>query len=160
VVIDTPPTSVVSDAIPLVKEVSGVIVVCRLGKTTRESANHLRQQLENLEANTLGVVVNSVGRQSGYGYAYAYGYGYGYGTGAEQQPKRKRGGGAPDVPPVPPGAEQPQGGSPAATAVADPEPAPSTNGAGHAPQAGSTPAAGGPQPPPRGLLGRRSKRRR
>ena len=77
VVIDTPPTSVVSDTIPLVKRVSGVIVVCRLGKTTRDSARHLRQQLDNLEANTLGVVVNGVGRQTaGYGYGYAYAYGY------------------------------------------------------------------------------------
>jgi capsular exopolysaccharide synthesis family protein len=66
VVIDTPPTSVVSDAIPLVKQVSGVIVVCRLGKTTREPAHHLRSQLANLEANTLGIVINSVGRQTGY----------------------------------------------------------------------------------------------
>src|SRR5207247_10152026 len=70
VVIDTPPTSVVSDAIPLVKEVSGVLIVARMGKTTRESAAHLRQQLENLEANTLGVVINSVGRESRH-----YGYG-------------------------------------------------------------------------------------
>ncbi len=84
VVIDTPPTSVVSDAIPLVKEVSGVIVVCRLGKTSRESASHLRQQLENLEANTLGIVINSVGRQSRY-YGYGYGYGYGYATGGEHR---------------------------------------------------------------------------
>jgi capsular exopolysaccharide synthesis family protein len=72
VIIDTPPTSIVSDAIPLVNEVSGVIVVSRLGRTTRESAAHLRKQLEQLGANTLGIVVNSVGRRgSGYGY---YGY--------------------------------------------------------------------------------------
>ena len=77
VVIDTPPTSVVSDTIPLVKRVSGVIVVCRLGRTTRDSARHLHNQLENLEANTIGVVVNGIGRQTG-GYGSAYGYGYGY----------------------------------------------------------------------------------
>jgi capsular exopolysaccharide synthesis family protein len=77
VVVDTPPTSVVSDAIPLVNEVSGVIVVTRLGKTTRESASHLRNQLENLDAYTLGVVVNSVGKTGRYGYGYG-GYGYGY----------------------------------------------------------------------------------
>jgi Mrp family chromosome partitioning ATPase len=85
VVVDTPPTSVVSDAIPLVKQVSGVIVVCRLGKTTRESAAHLRSQLSNLEANTLGVVINSVGRQSAY-----YGYGYGYGPEAQKQTRKRR----------------------------------------------------------------------
>src|SRR5205823_13855207 len=36
VVVDTPPTSVVSDAIPLVKVTSGVIAVARLGKTNRD----------------------------------------------------------------------------------------------------------------------------
>jgi hypothetical protein len=93
VIVDTPPTSVVSDAIPLINQVSGVIVVCRLSKTTRESAAHLRQQLENLDANTLGVVVNGVGRQSGY---YGYGYGYAYGYGPSEQKKRRR-----DAEPVP-----------------------------------------------------------
>jgi Mrp family chromosome partitioning ATPase len=43
VVIDTPPTSVVSDAIPLVKEVSGVLVVARLGRTSKDAAAHLAQ---------------------------------------------------------------------------------------------------------------------
>ena len=42
VVIDTPPTSVVSDAIPLMNAVSGVIVVGRLGRTSRDSATSSR----------------------------------------------------------------------------------------------------------------------
>lgn len=71
VVVDTPPASIVSDAIPLLTEMS-VIVVCRLGKTLREPARRLRGQLENLGASTLGVVVNSVGREGGYGYGYGY----------------------------------------------------------------------------------------
>jgi succinoglycan biosynthesis transport protein ExoP len=88
VVIDTPPTSIVSDAIPLVNEVSGVIVVSRLGKTTRESAAHLRRQLEHLSAKTLGVVVNSVGRGGGPDYGYGYG-GYGYGYTADETSSRR-----------------------------------------------------------------------
>lgn len=76
VVVDTPPTSVVSDAIPLLREVSGVIVVVRLEKNTRESTSHLRDQLHNLGARTLGIVVNGMSRQSA---SYGYGYGYGYG---------------------------------------------------------------------------------
>lgn len=77
-VIDTPPASVVSDAIPLVNQVGGVIVVSRLGETTREAATHLRNQLHNLDAPVLGVVVNAIGSDSeayGYGYGYAAGYG-------------------------------------------------------------------------------------
>jgi Mrp family chromosome partitioning ATPase len=78
VVIDTPPTSVVSDAIPLVNEVTGVIVVGRLDQTTRDSATHLAHQLENLGGRVLGVVVNHM--RSG-GATYGYGY-YGAGRGA------------------------------------------------------------------------------
>jgi receptor protein-tyrosine kinase len=78
VIIDTPPTSVVSDAIPLVRLVSGVLVVTRLGKTTKDAAHHLRQQLENLDGNVLGVVVNSASRRAGYGPQLGYEYTYGY----------------------------------------------------------------------------------
>jgi succinoglycan biosynthesis transport protein ExoP len=95
VVIDTPPTSVVSDAIPLVKNVDGVLVVSRLGKTTRDASVHLRDQLNNLGAYVLGVVVNSVTRQSMTGYAYGYGYGYGYAAEYTSQRKKRRGGRAP-----------------------------------------------------------------
>jgi succinoglycan biosynthesis transport protein ExoP len=85
VVIDTPPTSIVSDAIPLVNEVSGVLVVGRIGRTTRDSASHLHSQLNNLGADVLGVVINSIGRGTRYG---GYGYGYGYGYGAEYTARR------------------------------------------------------------------------
>jgi len=84
VVVDTPPTSIVSDAIPLIEQVGGVIVVGRLAQTTREAATHLRNQLRNLNAPVLGVVVNGIGSEAG---SYGYGYGYGYGSDyAQQQP--------------------------------------------------------------------------
>jgi capsular exopolysaccharide synthesis family protein len=75
VIIDTPPTSVVSDAIPLVKDVDGILVVARLGRTSKDTAARLGQQLENLGARVLGVVVNGVSAR-GPGYEYGYGYGY------------------------------------------------------------------------------------
>jgi succinoglycan biosynthesis transport protein ExoP len=90
VVIDTPPTSIVSDAIPLVNEVSGVLVVGRIGQTTRDAARHLHSQLENLNADVLGVVINSIGRGTRYG---GYGYGYGYGYAAEYTARRSNDGG-------------------------------------------------------------------
>lgn len=72
VVIDTPPLAAVSDAIPLIRQVSGVIVVGRLGKTTRHAVGRLRDQLDNLGADTLGVVVNGArGDDVSYGY-YTY----------------------------------------------------------------------------------------
>jgi tyrosine-protein kinase len=79
VIVDTPPVSVVADAMPIVAKVDGVIVVSWIGASTRDGAHHLRSELESLGAPTLGVVVNRVSASaSGY-----YGYGYGYGHSAE-----------------------------------------------------------------------------
>ncbi len=73
VVVDTPPAAVVSDAIPLITLVDGVIVVSRLGRTLRDHAHRLRQRLEHLDAPTLGIVVNSAQEAQPYPYDYEYG---------------------------------------------------------------------------------------
>jgi tyrosine-protein kinase len=88
VVIDTAPTGVVSDAFPLLHKVDGVIVVARIGNTTRDAAERLREQLDRLEAPVLGVVANAVklSRRRKYGYGYYGYYGYGYGPGPAEQP--------------------------------------------------------------------------
>jgi succinoglycan biosynthesis transport protein ExoP len=59
VVIDTPPTSTTADAIPLLSQVGGVIVVGRLAKSDYDSAIELSELLTRLDAPTFGVVVNS-----------------------------------------------------------------------------------------------------
>jgi capsular exopolysaccharide synthesis family protein len=59
VVIDTPPTATTADAIPLLSQVGGVIVVGRLAKSGYDSASELSELLTRLEAPTFGVVVNS-----------------------------------------------------------------------------------------------------
>jgi Mrp family chromosome partitioning ATPase len=75
IVFDTAPVGVVSDAFPLLREVDGVIVVARLGRSTREHSEHLRDQLKRLNAPTLGVVANGFkARGSRYGYGYTGGY--------------------------------------------------------------------------------------
>jgi len=72
VIIDTPPILVVADAIPLVSMVSGVLAVSGLGVSTQTSANDLAEQLERMDAPTLGLVANfatDTGRSyEGYGY--------------------------------------------------------------------------------------------
>jgi capsular exopolysaccharide synthesis family protein len=75
VILDTPPAGVLADAIPLMRIVRGVILVGQLGKTTRDEATHVRQQLAALDAPLLGVVINKAQKASGYGYGYGYGYG-------------------------------------------------------------------------------------
>jgi succinoglycan biosynthesis transport protein ExoP len=59
VLIDTPPTSAAADAIPLLSQVGGVIVVGRIAQSTYDSAIELGDLLTRLDAPTLGVVVNS-----------------------------------------------------------------------------------------------------
>lgn len=59
VLVDTPPLGVVSDAIPLLGKVDGVIVVSRLGTTTRDGAARMREELDSLRAPSLGVVANA-----------------------------------------------------------------------------------------------------
>jgi capsular exopolysaccharide synthesis family protein len=84
VVIDTAPVGIVSDAFALMRQVGGVIVVARMEKTTHDSAEHMREQLQSLEAPTLGIVANAI--KTGRGGKYGYGDYSGYnGKTAEQE---------------------------------------------------------------------------
>ncbi|HEX4307105.1 MAG TPA: polysaccharide biosynthesis tyrosine autokinase [Solirubrobacterales bacterium] len=74
IVFDTAPIGVVSDAFPLLREVDGVIVVVRLGHSTRDHAEHLREQLDRLDAPTLGVVANGMKARRGGRYGYGNDY--------------------------------------------------------------------------------------
>jgi polysaccharide biosynthesis transport protein len=58
VIIDSPALGAVSDALALVPGVSEIVIVGGLGKTTRDSARDLMQQLAFLEREPVGVIVN------------------------------------------------------------------------------------------------------
>jgi succinoglycan biosynthesis transport protein ExoP len=60
IVVDAPPPSIVSDAIPLMRQVSGVLVVVRLRQTRRSAVRALREQLDRLAAPCLGLILNDV----------------------------------------------------------------------------------------------------
>ena len=72
VVVDSSPILAVPDALPLLGEVDGVIVVGRLGQDRRDESRRLRQVLEGTNSPVLGVVANGFRsrRPSAYGYAY------------------------------------------------------------------------------------------
>jgi tyrosine-protein kinase len=79
IIIDTAPVLVVTDAVPMLELVDGVVLVSRLGQSTRQAADRLRELLGRVpKARVIGAVANDM-RQSygdeGYG---TYGYGYGY----------------------------------------------------------------------------------
>jgi succinoglycan biosynthesis transport protein ExoP len=60
VVIDSPPASVVTDAVLLSTMVDGVLLVVRHGSTSREVARRLRQVLQDVNAKVFGVVLNGM----------------------------------------------------------------------------------------------------
>jgi capsular exopolysaccharide synthesis family protein len=67
-IIDTPPALVVGDAIPLMERVSGIIVVGRVSKTTRESLARLTSVVTTALGTVLGVVATGMPSAAMYGY--------------------------------------------------------------------------------------------
>ncbi len=76
IIIDTPPPYITSEANALVRQVDGVIMVIRHGKTRKKDV----EDIINIygREKIIGVVQNFAEKRTGYGYGY-YKYGYGYG---------------------------------------------------------------------------------
>ena len=86
VLLDSPPTLPVADAMVLAGQVDGVLLVVRAGKTSRYALREALRHLRAIDAPLLGAVLNYQETRRGrfsrrYGYGYGYGYGgYGYGS--------------------------------------------------------------------------------
>jgi capsular exopolysaccharide synthesis family protein len=90
IVLDSPPTSAVTDPAVLGNLVDGVVLIIKAGETTRDSAMHARRQLTSAKARVVGVIVNAIDFSNpAYGYEYYYRnyyrYGYTYGGGPDQK---------------------------------------------------------------------------
>jgi capsular exopolysaccharide synthesis family protein len=88
IILDSPPTSAVTDPAVLGNLSDGVVLVVKAGETTREAALHARRQLAAAKARLFGVVVNAIDFSNpAYGYEYYYRnyyrYGYTYGNGPD-----------------------------------------------------------------------------
>jgi polysaccharide biosynthesis transport protein len=96
VILDTPPLLAVSDPSVVAPRADGVLLVLRMTARARPQAERAREQLAQLGANVLGVVVNGAGRASdgygyggGAGYQFEHEYGYdGYREDAPEVPKK------------------------------------------------------------------------
>ncbi len=79
IVIDNPPIGLVSDALPILKQVDYPIFIFR-SEYSKKSYIQILDRLKNeSKISNLSVVLNAVNiNRSGYGYNYGYGYGYGY----------------------------------------------------------------------------------
>jgi capsular exopolysaccharide synthesis family protein len=79
IVVDSPPVLPVADAAILATMADGALLVVRAGATNRKAAQLAVQQLEDVDARVLGVVLNDPKAQvplyDQYGYASYYSYG-------------------------------------------------------------------------------------
>ena len=82
VILDSPPVLHVSDARILAAQVEAAVLVAHGGVTPREGIRHAKQQLQQANANIIGILLNNVDFSSvGYDYYYrSYHKGYGYGS--------------------------------------------------------------------------------
>jgi len=89
ILIDSPPSTAVTDAVVLSKSVDGVILVIRAGHTAREIVKNGVAQFGAVGANILGAVMNGVdmGRDGYYYYQYYYYY---YGEDGDRRKKFRR----------------------------------------------------------------------
>ena len=75
IVIDSPPIASFTDGVLISLMTDGVLLVIHGGKSSRAVVRHARQQLKNVGAKVLGVVLNKVDHRTGdYYYYYHYGY--------------------------------------------------------------------------------------
>lgn len=78
IIIDTPPLNVVSDALPLIRESDGIVLVVRDNQTTHPELQKALSSLEFIDAKILGFVVNFVESKAGKGSGTSYdSYNYG-----------------------------------------------------------------------------------
>lgn len=74
VIIDTPPVLSVTDAVSLSSDVDGVLMVVRAGNTRRDALRRMQELLAQVNARTLGVVLNAMDlTASDSAYYYYYG---------------------------------------------------------------------------------------
>ncbi|MBD2279349.1 GumC family protein [Aphanizomenon flos-aquae] len=75
VIIDTPPLTAVTDPLIVGKYVDGLLLVVRPGQVEYSAVTAAKSLLEQAKVPILGMVVNGIGKESGYGgYYYASGY--------------------------------------------------------------------------------------
>jgi succinoglycan biosynthesis transport protein ExoP len=87
VIIDTPAALAVSDPVPLMRSVSGVVVVARMNRSSRQTIRRLQKIIEAAHGDLLGVVATGATSGPGYGHYYPKYYAQNGANGAH--PKRR-----------------------------------------------------------------------
>ncbi len=79
IILDSPPVLGFADAAIISSAIDGVILVAAGGKTPKETLQHAKEALHQVNAKILGVVINRVDIQKSYYGYYYYRYHYYYG---------------------------------------------------------------------------------
>jgi capsular exopolysaccharide synthesis family protein len=92
IIIDTPPTLLVSDSLIISKYADTTLYVVRSGFTAKNLISHSSKLSIDKKIINMGYVINDIdfSRSYGYGYGYNYGYGYGYIQDLDKKPWYKR----------------------------------------------------------------------
>jgi Mrp family chromosome partitioning ATPase len=90
VIIDTPAALAVSDPLPLMRSVSGVVLVARMNRSSRQTINRLQQIVESAHGKLLGVIATGTSVGPGYGHYYPKYYGENGANGAGGRGLRRR----------------------------------------------------------------------
>ena len=85
VVVDSPPLTIVTDAVILSSIMDGTVLVISSKKTTRSAVYHAKQLMTNAKANVLGVVLNNLHIERKNYYSHYY-----YSDAAKHEHKRKK----------------------------------------------------------------------
>ncbi|GJM43618.1 MAG: tyrosine protein kinase [Gemmatimonadota bacterium] len=89
IVVDAPPLLPVSDSAVLSREVDGVVLVVRAGRTQKDVAVRAKRILDDVGSNVIGVVVNNMEDVLPYYYGHSY-YQDSYHAEEGDEPKRPR----------------------------------------------------------------------
>ena len=76
VIIDTPPALMVTDALLVGVNVGGIVLVTRMGETTKAGLRKAVASVERVRGTLLGIVANAATEPEDSAYGYGYGYGY------------------------------------------------------------------------------------
>lgn len=89
VLLDCPPVGLMSDGILACRIADGTILVCASNVNEKNDLIRTKDQLRQISANVLGVVMSRMPVEKKHYGSYGYGYGYGYGQRPEKSKKKK-----------------------------------------------------------------------
>ena len=81
IIIDTPPSLLVSDTLTISHLADVVLFVSRCNHSDKEVLNFIKDLIKDDKIKNIGLVLNGLGKMNAYGYGYGYGYKYSYNYG-------------------------------------------------------------------------------